>query len=106
MKSYLIALLISTSAAVRIQNPVMLNQQNIEQRIAEINAKDFKREQADQIVKDLHSYSQQLIGTKDEPKKAPEGVTAGDLEKLLKDYDTVASAYKGQWELSIYALEP
>ena len=47
-----------------------------------------------------------MIGTKEEPKKAPEGVTAADLEKLLKDYDTVAGAYKGQWELSIYALEP
>ena len=33
-------------------------------------------------------------------------MSAADLEKLLKDYDAVANAYKAQWEMSIYALEP
>ena len=47
-----------------------------------------------------------MVGTKDDPKSPPKEVSSADLEKLLKDYDDIANAYKAQWEMSIYALEP
>ena len=47
-----------------------------------------------------------MLGSKEEPKKDEKSLSAQELENVLKAYDNIAGAYKSQWELSIYALEP
>ena len=95
MKYYSLLLLASVSA---IRDSFIQKQlSTLDQQIAGISGMRVDRKYADELKDKLVTTTNQLLQA--DPKKE-------DLTKTLKDIEEMEKAYRANWELSIYALEP
>ena len=71
---------------------------DLDKKVHEIAGKKIDRKEADSLKSQLSQQSKKMM---EDPK-----VTQEDLEAVIADYDDLDKAYRYNWELSVYALEP